>query len=525
MNEPHSTKLPLPGSGTRRFLALWFPFLPVERLTCAAADEPFVLVEKQKGALRVTACNAAAYDASLRPGLTLAEARARIPALAAADADCPADRRLLLALAEACGRFSPLVALDGGDGVLIDITGCAHLFGGEDAMRARVLEFFDPPSPARERKKMKALTARACIAGTPEAAHVLARCAGVSIAPPGGEAGAVSSLPVAALDAPEETARALVRAGLKTIGDLARRPGAVLAARFGAGLTTKLARVLGHEVMPLTPLREPPEIAAERLFPEPLLDAGLLTATLAELTREVCAELSRRGQGARRFEASVFRSDGTARRIAIDMARASRSAAAILRLFALRLDTLADPLDPGFGFDALRLAVLRCEPLSETQASLDGKQNNETALAELVDRLVTRFGRDRVLRFVTRDTHDPARAAAAVALAAPALSVPRPADELPRPLHIFHPPQPIEAMAEVPDAPPIRFRWRKVLHEVVASEGPERIAPEWWLAVPAAAARDYYRVEDKNGGRFWLFREGLFGESPPPRWYVHGLFP
>ena len=508
-----------------------------------------MLVEKHQGALRLFAGNAAALAAGLRPGLSLTEARARLPRLAVADADPAADRRLLSSLAEACDRFSPLVACDGGDGLMIDVTGCTHLFGGETEMRKKVmrfiasrLEFPSPyPLPAGERKKMKALTAKATIAGTPEAAHVLARFSDIGIVPPGKEAEAVSRLPVAALEAAPEVTLALTRAGLKTIGDLACRPSQTLTARFGADFSTRLARVLGGELMPITPLRAPPDTVAERQFPEPLLDTAVLNEALQQLCQEACAELARRGQGARRFEASIFRSDGAVRRLAIDTARVAREAASLSRLFALRLDTLADPLDPGFGFDGLRLTVHRCESLAESQVSLDGKHSDETRLADLVDRLVTRFGRDRVVRFVARDSHEPTRAAAAVPVAAQTVSAPWPRNHLPRPLHIFHPPQAIEAMAEVPDAPPIRFRWRKVLHEVVASEGPERIAPEWWRAcatspqVPSrlgvescaknARPRDYYRVEDQAGGRFWLFREGLFGEGEPPRWFVHGLFP
>jgi protein ImuB len=199
-------------------------------------------------------------------------------------------------------------------------------------------------------------------------------------------------------------------------------------------------------------------------------------------------------------------------------------------LLALKLETLTDPLDPGFGFDALRLGVLRAEPLPEEQVSLEGKAAGETDVAALVDRLVARFGRERVLRFVAHETHDPRRIAACVPVASKAGSQPWPAPEPAhppaRPLTLFKPPQPIETLSELPDGPPLLFRWRRALHEVARAEGPERIAPEWWRGENCApATRDYYRIEDALGRRFWIFREGLYEHGHRrPRWFLHGLF-
>lgn len=479
-------------------------------------------VEKQRGGMRLAALDLTAARIGLRIGMTLSDARAIVPGLRAAPIDRQADAARLRDAAAACERYTPLVALDGADGLLLDITGCAHLLGGEAALRGTVARRFAAAG----------LTARLAIAGTTDAARAFARFSGQQIVPPHAAAARARALPVAALESPAETATALARAGLRTLGQLADRPPAILAARFGREIPTALRRILGAEDRRLTPLRPAPAAQADMPFAEPLTEpAGLLVA-LGQLAARVAADLERRGEGGRLFEASLFRTDGAIRRLTVETARGTRDAAALLRLLALRLETLADPLDPGFGFDAVRLAVLRTEPLAPIQTRLDGAGDpagDAAALAALIDRLVARFGGGRVQRFTTQDSHDPRRAAGI----APALSrapeswdPPAPGHPPLRPLTLFETPQPIEAMAEMPDGPPLRFRWRRMLHDVARAEGPERIAPEWWLGGTAPPpTRDYYRVEDSQGHRFWLFREDRCEtEGPRPRWFLHGLF-
>ncbi len=476
-----------------------------------------------KGGLRLSAISVQARAVGLAPGLTLADARARIPRLAVADHDPVADAAFLERIADDCDRWTPLVALDGVDGLVLDITGCAHLFGGEAMMRQRVVEHLE----------RHGLALHAVVAGTPEAARALARCGKGGVVPSGREADFVAPLPIAALDLPEESVTGLSRAGLKTIGDLAARPATPLAARFGEALVTRLRRTLGREDVRIIPRRTLPACIAERRFAEPIGRAEDVEGALRLLMDDLALMLEARGEGGRVFEASFFRADGAVRRLAVETARPSRDPASLGRLFHEKLDALADPLDPGFGFDLIRLAVLRAEFLAPAQVSLDGRAIEEEEVSALVDRLAARLGRDRVLRFMMRDSHDPDHAASLVPAAdAPAPPLPRGilpeeslSEERPaRPLMMFDPPQPIEAVAEVPDGPPLRFRWRRVLHEVVHAEGPERIAAEWWRR--GAPTRDYYRVENDKGRRFWLFRLGLYEREPgAPRWFVHGLFP
>ena len=469
--------------------------------------------------MRIVAADQSALRLGLTRGLSLADARARIPDIVVADADFHADARFIESLTEACDRFTPSVALDGPDGLILDIAGCAHLFGGESHLRKKVLS----------RMERIGVSARATIAGSPDAARALVRFGRVDVASEGQDAALVERLPAAAIPGLDrETVLALSRAGLKTVGDLAARPPQALAARFGQELVTRLARTLGLEDQRITPLRPAPRIVIARQFAEPFTEAAALEDVLSGLIIEAVLAMQARDEGGRAFEASFFRSDGAVRRLAVQTGKPSRDAPAILKLFRERMDSIADPIDPGFGFDCVRLAALVTEPLAPLQPKLDRSADDSDAVGDLVDRLVARFGRERVLRFEARDTHDPDReskSAPAADVAKSAWNPPEPGEPPLRPLHLFDPPQPIDALAEVPDGPPLRFRWRRVLHEVARAEGPERIAPEWSRFGANEPERDYYRVEDSAGRRYWIFRRGLYGAGDsPPRWFLHGAF-
>nr|WP_316629349.1 DNA polymerase Y family protein [uncultured Brevundimonas sp.] len=477
------------------------------------------MVEKVGGALRLAAVDPAAARAGLKPGLTLADARARTPSLRTVVHRPEADAALLLQVMEDFGRFTPMIAEDAPHGLMLDVTGCAHLFGGEAGlMRA-----------AHERAKRIGLTVRSALASAPQAARALARFGSGGVFAAGEDRQTVRGLPVAALELPERDAQALQRAGLKRIADLDDRPRAPLAARFGTDFPARLARVLGDEDVRITPHRPPPPISVDRVFFEPILTDADVERVLTDLLVDAVDRLDQAGQGGRAFEAGFYRVDGQVRRIVARSGRATRDADAVLRLFRERLAALSNPLDPGFGFDQMRLSVLENQALKPAQCGLDGDRPDGEDFSRLIDRLTARLGPEAVLRFEPLGSHIPERATRLV----PAGMTARPSSQdwpgrVPgdpplRPLQMFDPPQPVETLAEVPDGSPLRFRWRRVLHEVALAEGPERIGGEWWRA-PDQKTRDYYRVEDREGRRFWLFRQGLYGETDEPRWFVHGLF-
>jgi protein ImuB len=471
--------------------------------------------------MRLAAVNAVARRLGLVPGLTLADARARVPDLAVRDFDPDADARWLERLAQGCARYTPMAAAAPPDALILDITGCAHLFGGEAALAADALA----------RLERLGMAARPARAGTAEAAHALARW---SEEQANDEAGAIHRLPVIALGLDPEGELGLRRAGLKTVGAVAKRPRAAIAARFGKGAATALERLLGETRGPLSPRLPFGAIHAERRFPEPVARTEYALGILGELAREAAEELRQRNRGGRRFEAVFFRSDGLAQRIAIEFGRPVRDPEAVMRLFSERLDSLGDPLDPGFGFDAIRLSALGEEVQTPSQIALDGGEVDESAVAALIDRLSVRIGREKLLRFEPCDTHIPEasqRLVPAIAGGKAERWPPPEAGEPPRrPLQLFDPPEPVAVIAEVPDGPPWRFQWRGKQHEVTGFEGPERIASEWWRSPgdplgEKRLTRDYYRIEDAQGRRYWLFRHGLYGqERGDPGWYLHGLF-
>ena len=488
-----------------------------ESSSAAPADTPFVLVEKRRGAMRIAALDRHARTLGLAPGMALADARARVPDLATIDHDPEADRRWIGRIAEHCDRYTPMVAIDPPDAVILDITGSAHLLGGEAAMAA----------DASARLARLGMDVRHACAATPDGALALARFAG---GPAADEDEVLRRLPIAALRLDGEATIALRRAGLKTIGDLAARPTAPLSARFGEQASTALARLLGRADNRIVPLRPPPALFFERRFAEPIGHTEAALRVIAELAREASAGLEKRSAGGRRFGVRLYRSDGAVRDLAVETSLPMRDPAMLMRLFSERIESLADPIDPGFGFDMIRMAVPAFEPLAPSQLQLEGGAAGREAMAALVDRLGTRLGRGRIRRFAARDTHIPEQSV----LTLPAVDAASPASwpaatpgEPPlRPLHLFDPPQRIEVVAEVPDGPPHRFRWRRTLHEVRRYEGPDRIAAEWWKRDgKPGLTRDYYRVEDARGRRFWIFRHGLYGtEKSDPAWYVHGLF-
>ncbi|MBO1077311.1 Y-family DNA polymerase [Roseomonas marmotae] len=491
----------------RRILALWLPHLPLDRL------------RRREPALRgvplatwSTAGNRRLLTAAEGPGLfagqALADAQAICPGLALRPADPEADAALLERLAVWSLRWTPLAAVDGPDGLLLDVTGGTTLFGGEAALLRQV----------RASLQRAGFAVRAALAGTAEAAAALARAADGAIVPPGQDLAAVSPLPLSVLRLSPDLLSGLSRLGLRSIADLLRQPRAPLARRFGRVLLDALDGVSGARRRPVQPLRPPAEFLAVRDCLEPILTRPAIEHVLEALLTELCRQLLQAGRGARRLTLCAWRVDGQLQEVAIGTGAASRDLLHLRRLFAEPLGTL----EPDLGFERLTLAAPVTEPLEGLQAVLRGERvdadpdPDEADLAALIDRLAQRLA---VHRLRPLESHWPEYAAVP---ADPFETVAVPLDwgaEL-RPVRLLATPIPLAVTAAVPDGPPAQLRYGGVAHRVLSVLGPERLEPEWWGEDAARPARDYYRVQTVEGPRLWICR--LLEPGRPPRWFLHG---
>ncbi|MEP4174936.1 MAG: DNA polymerase Y family protein [Rhizobiaceae bacterium] len=553
----------------RRILSIWFPHFALERHWKAKrhaarfgggggeasggdgggdATKPFVLVEHGVRGTRITAINRAAQQAGAHVGQMLTDARAACPLIMVEQAQPEADDDMLQRLALWAGRYSPITSIDTTAapdpvaedfGLLLDISGCAHLFGA--AAEEKLI------SDCLRRLAAMGFTAHAALAPTPGAAHALARYGSESfiITDTIEQAkAAAAALPVEALRLDQDRNTLLRRLGLKTAHSVIRVPRHALERRFRSksdarSVQLRIDQFTGAIEEPLNPLRPAAPWRSHMPCPEPALDITGIRFALTELTARLVTRMETAAQGAQSWRLTAYHADGGSSAVAIRLSRASRDRSHVLRLFEDKLDRI----DPGYGIDGFLLEAADCDAVEASQTSLvtgnAASAANEALAAELsglVDRLSNRFGERNITYAAPVKSHVPERAwrmisassstSAAVDIAqwqeVEAETVFRTAS---RPFRLFDAPEAAEVTAQVPDGPPLNFRWRRVPRQITRARGPERIAPEWWRDGPRGVAiRDYYEVEDTEGRRYWLFREGLYGGKKSPVWFVHGVF-
>jgi protein ImuB len=448
------------------------------------------------------------------PGMTLARARVLVRGLDVRPADREGDAAWLKRLGLfAARRWTPRAALSGPDGLWLDLTGVAHLFGGEEQMGARILAFC----------RRLGFTARIAVAGTAGAAHALARFGDrpLLLCPPGDEADLLAPMPLAALRLDEEVLGAARRLGVERVGELAAMPRAPLQRRFGEALLTRLDQALGRAPEPFEPIvpEAPPSVLLR--FLEPIATAEAIAEASGEAVRRLVPLLSEAGLGIRRLVLICERVDNEAQIIRVGTARATRDGAHLHALLCAMIATI----EPGFGIERLRLVATRVEPLGARP--IEGELAGERPapdLATLVDLLATRLGARRVHRLGAVESDLPERSVRALG----PLATPESWPQWPRPVRLLHPPEPVDnVMSNLPDGAPARFKWRGRSYKVAAADGPERLYEEWWRhEAEQAAIRDYFQVEVEDGARFWLFRRGD-GESQATgdlSWHLHGVF-
>ncbi|HWH17675.1 MAG TPA: DUF6504 family protein [Allosphingosinicella sp.] len=507
----------------RRVASLYLPYLPTERLKRLAArsgqplpDHSAVVTAHRAGQqIIIAAVSPAALAAGLTPGIALTQARALVPDIDVLAADPEGDAALLTRLAVHAARsWTPRAAIADASGLWLDISGCAHLFGGERAMAEKILSFC-----AR-----LGFTARLAIVDTVGAAHALARygSSSLSLCPPGEQSKAIAPLPLAALRIDEKVESAARRLGIETIGQLAAMPRAPIERRFGKTLLKRLDQALGRAAEPIRPIIPEEAPCASLNFLEPIATAEAIEQVISDLLLKLIRLLNLKGLGARSLELHCDRVDGKTQSFTIGTATANSERDYLLRLFRLKVDQI----EPGFGIERMRLVARSCEPLHPRQlVSAFGPDEEAPNLVRVVDCLANRLGQERVFRLSRVESDVPERSVERRGPMAPLHDWPA---EWPRPVHLLPTPERVEkVMAELPDQPPRRFQWRGRMHRVRKADGPERIHGEWWKrAAEAEALRDYFRVEDEAGERFWIFRRG---DGTDPRtgdlsWYVHGVF-
>lgn len=490
------------GAMSRRLLSLWLPrFASCRALRHAPVTGSFALVTRMRGADRICCLNQDAEARGVRQGMGLADARALCPDLLTRPANPAADTRALEALRRWAVRYCPWVASDGHDGLMLDITGAAHLVGGEEALTQDLTA----------RLAQMGFEAHIAIADTRGAAWAVARFAGGGIVAEGKTAQALMPLPLAALRLDPETVDGLERLGLRILRDLTQVPRATLAHRFGTAPLQRLDQALGQMSDPLGPAAVPPVLAVRLSLPEPIGLLSDMEAALERLLERLCGHLRISGLGARKLHLELVRSDGKTLWLEIGLARPMRDPGPMAQLFNRALEGV----DAGFGIEHMRLSAPEAESLPTEQITTSGAQAQDD-LADLLTRLCNRIGFENVHRYLPADSHIPEKAytIAAAAYSAPAGGWP---EAPPRPLLIFRP----EAISGTGRTVPPQFRWRGLHWKVIAASGPERITPEWWMDDPdwRTGLRDYWRIQTDRGARLWLYHT-----PQNDGWYVQGEF-
>jgi protein ImuB len=516
----------------KRFVSIWFPYLKTDWFSVRQPllrELPFVLVVSDHGRKLISAANESAVKRSIYPGMVAADAKAIFPSLQVIDDEPGLSERLLKRMAEWSIRFSPCVAVDGDDGLIIDATGCSHLWGGD--------KFYVEDIIARFQKH--GYTVKAAIADTIGAAWAVARFEkGKLIVESGQQAAALLSLPAAALRLDDDTVDRLNKLGLRQVKDFIGMQRSALRRRFGGrefkiknlkfkipissksesvNIITRINQALGLEeeiIQPVIPI----EPYQERLpCLEPIATSAGIEIALQRLLETICKRLKQEGKGIRTASFKSYRIDGKIEEISIGTIRASHHVDHLFRLFELKIASI----EPALGIELFILHATKVEDHSPLQEKIWNSEVglHDERIAELLDRLSCKIGIDAIHRYLPDEHYWPERSVKNVLSLDETTTTEWKADR-PRPLQLLSRPEFIEVTAPIPDYPPMNFRYKGKLHTIKKADGPERIEQEWWIE--EGQHRDYYYVEDEEGCRYWLFRLGHYDESY--QWFVHGFF-
>lgn len=496
-----------------RYLSIWFRYLLTDWQTLrrsALAGTPFAFAKPERGRKIITAMNAEAELEGVAQNMNVADAKAIFPALEIIDSKPGHEAKLLKGLGAWCIRYAPVVALDPPEGLILDITGCAHLWGGEASLLKEVTS----------RLKSKGYYTQAAIADTIGTAWALARFGKThSIVESGAEADALLKLPPACLRLEVQVLERLHKLGLTQVNSFISMPRNALRRRFGETLLQRLSQALGQEAEYIIPINIPEPFQERLPCLEPIRTAAGIEIAITRMLEALCERLQKEGKGLRKAVLKCYRVDGKIEQVSIGTSKASNHTLHLFKLFELHVSSIR----PTFGIELFILDATHVEDAPIAQEALwagnQGLQKQE--IAELLDRIAGKIGANAIQRYLPDEHYWPERSIK------PATSLDeKPTthwfNNRPRPTLLLKKPVMIEVSAPVPDYPPMSFRYQEQVHYVSKSDGPERIEREWWS--DAGEHRDYYQVEDKLGQRYWIFRSGHYGTDAPSQWFLHGFF-
>lgn len=494
-----------------RYAYIWFPHLLTEyaaRKSPEFRNIPFVLSSPDRGRMVIDAVNAAALQNGIREGMVLADCKALFPELQMRKTEPGQNEKLLRALAEWCIGYTPFVAVDLPDGLILDVSGCTHLWGGERAYLENI------------RKKLAAYgyTVQIAIADTIGTAWAMTHFGKpLNIIPPGGQREALRHFTAAALRLEPEILVRLQKLGLQHIVSFMDMPRAVLRRRFGASLSFRLDQALGQEIEWVVPVKPIEPYQARISSMEPIATATGISIALRQLLQTLCLRLQTEAAGLRQAVFKLYRVDGNIQQIEIGTGQPSCNESHLFKLFEHKIATL----EPALGFESFVLEAPQVEPVTHEQSAIwTASSQNDKKVAELLDRVSAKTGSGHVKRYLPAECYWPERS---VKEATPLWEKPTAKwrTDQPRPIHLLGCPERIAVTAVLPDNPPMLFRHKNKLYNIVRSDGPERIEQEWWLA--DGLYRDYYCVEEESGARYWVFRSGPY-DNEQPQWFLHGFF-
>jgi protein ImuB len=498
----------------KRFVTIWFRHLKTDWHSIRQPElrsVPFVLAIPDHGRKIITAVNIPAQQQGIEPGMVVADAKAILPSLKIIDDDPALAGKLLKTISKFCIRYTDAVSIDLPDGLILDSTGCAHLWGGEKKYIAEI----------NARLTNRGYDVRATIADTIGAAWAIAHYGGSSpIIESQKQNEAILPLPPAALRLEPEVADRLYKLGLRKIVQFIHIPRVALRRRFGMFTLLRIGQALGHEeekILPVIPI----EPFRERLpCLEPIVTLTGITIALERLLETICVRLRKEGKGIRKAIFTGYRVDNKEEKVEIGTNRATANPKHLFKLFEEKIQSI----EPALGIELFILDATKTEKIFTRQEKIWNSTGglDDPAIAELMDRFTNRFGASPIIRYQPDEHHWPERSYKKMENLFSIVSSWQLAVGRSRPLHLLHNPETIEVTAPIPDYPPMNFRHQNQLHKIKKADGPERIEPEWWIA--EGHHRDYYVVEDEDGNRYWIFRAGHYAADRSPNWFIHGFF-